>query len=110
MPRTHACQEEANVVHALQGKHNPSQLPTLLAQQSINLCQDKAFDANLARAYHDVGIAGERRGDGLGEGGGKEGTCVDAGVGAGVGAGAGGGEGGDGAFQVAGEDVGEGTV
>ena len=38
-------------------------------------------------------------------GGGRKGACV----GAGVGAGAGGGEGGDGAFQVAGEDGGEGT-
>ncbi len=41
----------------------------LLTQQSINLRQDEAFNANPPRARHDVGIAGERGGDGLGVGG-----------------------------------------
>ena len=100
-------EEEAN---ALPSQHNPSRLPTL-TQQSMNIHlrqQDEALNANPALACHVVGIAGER-----GEGGGREGKCVGAGVGAGVGTGVGagvGGEGGgDGAFQVAGEDGGEGT-
>ena len=65
-------------------EHNAANAARLLTQQSFNLRQEEVFDANPARTRHDVGIAGERGGDGLGEGGGREGTCVGAGVGAGV--------------------------